>query len=61
MGSGCRHATGAIRRSEVVAKRHGDGSEIRLTRDASRQITSIEEGGRVTRYEYGGQAGAGSF
>jgi RHS repeat-associated protein len=42
------------RRSEIVWKRHADGTEIRVTRNAMRRATVVDEAGRMTRYEYGG-------
>ncbi len=44
------------RRSEVVEKRHADGSVIRFEKDGLRRLTSLDEAGRVTRWEYGGLA-----
>ncbi len=42
------------RRSDIVRKVHGDGSVIEIQRDGLRKPLRIVDGGRVTRYEYGG-------
>ncbi len=43
------------RRNEIVEKRVVGGGTYRLTYDAARKVTSLDENGRLTRYEYGGQ------
>ena len=42
------------RRSECIYKKHADGSEIFITRDALRKPVTANDAGRITRFEYGG-------
>jgi len=44
------------RRSEIVWKKHPDGSELRIEYDANRKPVLLDNDGRVTRCEYGGMA-----
>lgn len=53
---GRRTEWGWDRKSNVVFKRHHDGSEIRVQYDANRKPTQIDESGRIVRLEWGGMA-----
>jgi RHS repeat-associated protein len=53
-GSGNRTEWAWDRRSEVVFKRHADGSETLIQRDALRKPVTIDDAGRRWKFEYGG-------
>lgn len=53
-GSGARTEWGWDERNEIIWKRHADGSEIHVERDARRNPLRMTEAGKVTRYQWGG-------